>query len=71
MVRFPAGHHIQKHSHSSDRVEYVLEGEIEFEGEVVSTGGFSFVSAGTEYEYDIMKDTTILLVFNGPPGLTM
>lgn len=71
MVKFPAGHHIQKHSHASDRLEYLLEGEIEFDGEVLSAGSFSFVTARTEYEYDILKDTTILLIFNGPPGLFM
>jgi hypothetical protein len=71
MVKFPAGYHIQKHSHAADRTEYVLEGEIEFDGEVFRAGSFSFVTARTEYEYDIRKDTTILLIFNGRPGLVM
>jgi len=71
MVRFPAGHHIERHSHAADRTEYVLEGEILFEGQVFATGSLSYISARTPYEYDILKDTTILLVFNGTPGLIM
>src|SRR5262249_7750777 len=71
MVRFTAGHHIQKHSHAADRTEYILEGEIKFEGEVFGPGSLSYITARTEYEYDILKETTILLVFNGPPGLIM
>jgi quercetin dioxygenase-like cupin family protein len=71
IVKFPAGHHIQKHSHAADRVEYLLEGEITFDGEAFRAGSFSFVSAHTEYEYDIVKDTTILLIFHGPPGVIM
>ena len=71
LVKFPAGQHVPRHSHESDRVEYLLEGEIEFEGEVVGAGGFSYITAGVEYEYDVLKDTTIFLVFNGPPGLAM
>ena len=71
LVKFPAGHQIQKHSHAADRVEYLLDGEIRFDGETFSTGSFSFVSAHTEYEYEIVKDTTILLIFYGPPGVIM
>ncbi|MGA8430470.1 MAG: hypothetical protein WB729_11670 [Candidatus Sulfotelmatobacter sp.] len=71
LVKFPAGHQIQKHSHAADRVEYLLDGEIRFDGETFSAGSFSFVSARTEYEYDIVKDTTILLIFYGPPGVIM
>lgn len=71
MVKFPAGHHIEKHSHAADRVEYLLEGEIEFDGEVFGAGSFSYVTARTEYEYDILKDTTILLIFYGVPGVIM
>jgi hypothetical protein len=69
IVKFPAGHHIQKHSHVSDRLEYVLEGEITFEGQTFGEGSFNFITAHTEYEYDIVKETTILLVFHGPPGV--
>ena len=71
MVRFPAGHHIDRHSHLSDRTEYLLEGEIYFDGKVFGSGSLNYVTAKTEYEYDIVKDSTILLVFNGPPGLMM
>ncbi len=71
MVKFPAGHHIEKHSHAADRVEYLLEGEILFDGEVYGAGSFSYITARTPYEYDIRKETTILLVFNGPPGIIM
>jgi quercetin dioxygenase-like cupin family protein len=71
MVKFPAGHHIDKHSHAADRVEYVLDGEILFEGETLGAGAFTFITARTQYEYDILKETTILLIFNGPPGIIM
>lgn len=71
MVKFPAGHHIDRHSHAADRVEYLLEGEIKFDGQVFGAGSFSYITARTEYEYDILKETTILLIFNGPPGLIM
>lgn len=71
LVRFPAGHHIERHSHEADRTEYVLEGEIKFEGKVFGPGSLSYITARTEYEYDILKETTILLVFNGAPGLIM
>jgi ChrR Cupin-like domain len=71
MVKFPAGHHIDKHSHAADRVEYVLDGEILFDGETFGAGSFSYITARTQYEYDILQDTTILLIFNGPPGLIM
>src|ERR1700733_1941964 len=71
LVKFPAGHQIQKHSHAADRVESLLDGEIRFDGETFSAGSFSFVSAHTEYEYEIVKDTTILLIFYGPPGVIM
>src|SRR4029453_2323237 len=69
MVKFAAGHHIDKHSHAADRVEYVLDGEILFEGEVLGAGSFTFITARTQYEYDILKETTILLMFNGAPGI--
>lgn len=69
IVKFPAGHHIAKHSHVSDRLEYVLEGEITFEGRTFGAGSFNFITARTEYEYDIVKETTILLVFHGPPAV--
>lgn len=69
VVKLPAGYHVQKHSHAADRLEYLLEGEIEFDGEVLSAGCFTFITARVAYEYNILKDTTILLTFNGPPGL--
>jgi quercetin dioxygenase-like cupin family protein len=71
VVKFRGGYHVPRHSHQADRLEYVLEGAIRFGNETLKAGGFSYITAGTEYEYDVVDDTTILLMFNGPPGLMM
>jgi hypothetical protein len=69
----PAGDVIPRHQHTSDRVEFLVEGEIEWredDGSVTTygPGTVSFVTKGTAYEYTVMQDSRILLWFAERPG---
>jgi quercetin dioxygenase-like cupin family protein len=69
----PAGDVIPRHKHVADRVEYLIEGEIEWredDGSVTTygPGTVSFVTRGTEYEYTVKRDARILLWFAARPG---
>jgi hypothetical protein len=69
----PAGSVVPRHQHTADRVEFLLEGEIEWredDGSVTtySAGTVSFVTQGTAYEYTVIKDSRILLWFAARPG---
>ena len=69
----PAGSEVPRHQHTSDRVEFLIEGEIEWredDGSVATYGAgtVSFVTKGTYYEYSVLKDSRILLWFAERPG---
>src|SRR5205085_12339429 len=69
----PAGDVVPRHRHTSDRVEFVVAGEIEWredDGSVTAygPGTVSFVTKGTAYEYTVMQDSRILLWFAERPG---
>jgi hypothetical protein len=82
-VHQPAGHRVRPHKHPAARVEFVLDGEIEFfEGDDAlrwwrgddtvtgsrhGTGTLSYVPVGTVYSYLMTKDTTLLHVFFDNP----
>jgi hypothetical protein len=72
-LEVPAGTDISRHAHKTDRTEFVSEGEIEWQeddGTVITygAGSLSFVTAGTFYQYRVLKDAKILVTFFGVPG---
>lgn len=78
-IEHPAGAIIKPHKHHAPRIEYVLEGEIEFflekdavswfrgdeniHGTLHSDGSLSYVPSGTVYAYRITKASKLLHVF--------
>ena len=78
-VKQPAGNRVRPHKHPAKRVEYILDGEIEFyrgddalawwrsdehiPGERFGPGTVSYVPADTVYAYYIVTETTLLHVF--------
>jgi quercetin dioxygenase-like cupin family protein len=70
-----AGALIPLHKHKADRIEFVLEGRIEWtqpgeEPTVYGAGTLSHVKAETVYGYRVLEDAKILISFDGPPGVT-
>jgi hypothetical protein len=73
LLEVPAGTAINRHAHKSDRIEFLMEGEIEWEeddGKITTYGAgtLTHVTAGTFYQYRVLKDAKILLTFYGRPG---
>jgi hypothetical protein len=73
LLEVPAGTKINRHSHKADRLEFLIEGEIEWQeddGAVTTYGAgtLTYVTAGTFYQYQVLKDAKILLTFYGRPG---
>jgi hypothetical protein len=74
-LELPAGTNVARHAHRADRVEFMIEGEIEWsednaEPRVYGAGTLSHVTAGTFYQYRVLKDARILLWFADRPGDT-
>jgi hypothetical protein len=72
--RRPAGDVTPEHRHVANRVEFLIEGEIEWRERgkppvVYGPGTLTYVEAGTIYGYTVLKDATILILFDGSPGM--
>jgi hypothetical protein len=72
--RRPAGDVTREHSHVANRVEFLIDGEIEWRERgkdpvVYGPGTLTYVEAGTVYGYTVLKDATILILFDGSPGM--
>jgi hypothetical protein len=72
--RRPAGDVTADHSHVADRIEFLIEGEIEWrergrEPVVYGPGTLTYVEAGTVYGYTVLRDAIILILFDGSPGM--
>lgn len=70
----PAGDITPEHCHDANRLEFVVEGKIEWrergaEPVVYGSGTLTYVDAGTTYGYTVLEDAKILIVFESPPGM--
>ena len=70
----PAGDVTADHKHVANRVEFLIAGEIEWREKgkapvVYGPGTLTYVEAGTVYGYTVLKDATILILFDGSPGM--
>lgn len=70
----PKGDLIPMHKHASNRIEFLISGQIEWyepgtKPRVYGPGTMSYVEAGIVYGYKVLEDAKILLVFDGPPGM--
>jgi len=73
-IRRPRGDVTPDHRHSANRVEYLIEGVIEWREPgkppvVYGAGTLSYVEAGTVYGYRVLEDAAILILFDRPPGM--
>ncbi len=73
-IRRPRGDVTPEHSHNANRIEFLIEGRIEWREvgkEPVEYGGgtLTYVEAGTVYGYEVLEDATILIIFEEPPGM--
>jgi hypothetical protein len=72
--RRPAGDVTPEHRHVANRVEFLIEGKIEWRERgrkpvVYGPGTLTYVEAGTTYGYTVIEDATILILFDGSPGM--
>ncbi len=70
----PRGDLIPLHKHSSNRIEFLISGEIEWFEQGQSprkygAGTLSHVNAGVAYGYRVLEDATILIIFDAKPGI--
>ena len=70
----PKGDLIPLHKHSSNRVEFLISGVIDWyepgkPAKRYEAGTMSYVEAGIAYGYKVVEEAKILLVFDGPPGM--
>lgn len=68
----PAGQEIPRHSHRTDRIEYLVEGEVEWQEDngakiLYGPGTLTHVATGTFYKYRVLKDSKILICFPSRP----
>lgn len=71
---FKAGSVIGLHQHDAGRVEFVIEGKIEWHepgqpARIYGPGTLSHVEANTPYGYTVLEDAKILIVFDAPPRM--
>jgi mannose-6-phosphate isomerase-like protein (cupin superfamily) len=74
-IRRPAGDVTPEHSHQANRVEFVIEGRIEWrergkEPVEYGAGTLTYVEAGTVYGYTVIEDATILILFETAPRVS-
>ena len=74
LIKRPRGNVTLDHSHLANRIEYVIEGRIEWREPdkppvTYGAGTLTYVEAGTVYGYEVLEDATILIVFEEPPGM--
>jgi quercetin dioxygenase-like cupin family protein len=73
-IRRPKGDVTADHAHTANRIEFLIEGRIEWRerGKApveYGAGTLSYVEAGTVYGYEVLEDATILLIFEKSPGM--
>ena len=71
-IRRPAGDVTPVHSHRANRIEFVIDGKIEWREQgkdpvVYGAGTLTYVEAGTTYGYTVLEDATILIIFEDRP----
>ena len=74
-IRRPAGDITPDHSHRANRIEFVIEGRIEWrergkEPVEYGAGTLTYVEAGTVYGYTVLEDATILIIFESRPQVS-
>jgi quercetin dioxygenase-like cupin family protein len=72
----PKGDVIPMHRHGANRVEFLIEGKIEWREQgkapkVYEAGTLSHVEAGVSYGYAVLEDAKILIMFDKAPGINM
>ena len=73
LIDRPAGDGTSWHKHTANRIEFIVDGEIQWhdsEGNEATFGAgtINYVPAGTQYEYVTTKPTRILLWFDQRPS---
>lgn len=73
-IERPKGDVTPDHSHNANRLEFVVEGRIEWreqglEPVTYGPGTLTYVEAGTVYGYTVLEDARILIVFEKSPGM--
>ena len=73
-IKRPKGDVTPEHSHVANRIEFVIEGRIEWrerdkEPVEYGAGTLTYVEAGTSYGYEVLEDATILILFEESPGM--
>jgi quercetin dioxygenase-like cupin family protein len=74
-IKRPAGDVTPVHSHKANRIEFVIEGAIEWrergkEAVRYGAGTLTYVEAGTVYGYTVLEDATILIIFDDRPHVS-
>src|SRR5688572_11225668 len=74
-IRRPAGDVTPVHSHRANRIEFVIDGKIEWREKgkdpvVYGAGTLTYVEAGTTYGYTVLEDATILIIFETRPHVS-
>ena len=70
-IRRPKGDVTPDHCHVANRIEYLIDGKIEWRERgaapvVYGPGTLTYVEAGTVYGYTAIEDATILIIFDRP-----
>lgn len=73
-IERPKGDVTPDHAHDADRLEFVVEGRIEWRERgkppvEYGAGTLTWVEAGTIYGYTVLEDARILIVFAKSPGM--
>lgn len=73
-IERPAGDVTADHSHNANRLEFIVEGRIEWREPdkppvEYGAGTLTYVEAGTIYGYSVIEDAKILIVFEKSPGM--
>ncbi len=71
-IKRPTGDVTPEHSHRANRIEFVIEGAIEWHERgkdpvKYGAGTLTYVEAGTVYGYTVLEDATILIIFESRP----
>lgn len=73
-IERPKGDVTPDHAHDANRIEFVVEGRIEWRERgkppvEYGAGTLSWVEAGTIYGYTVLEDAKILILFEKSPGM--
>jgi mannose-6-phosphate isomerase-like protein (cupin superfamily) len=72
-IHRPTGDVTPDHSHRANRVEFVVEGKIEWRERgkppvEYGAGTLTYVKANTVYGYTVLEDARILIIFDSAPN---